>query len=72
MRTISILLAFVLIVAEVGAIARGHAPAPQGETQTITKTVPAGAALEYRIQGSLVQSMHIEPGVYRITIERLQ
>jgi hypothetical protein len=47
------------------------ATAASAEPMQMIKTVPEGATLEYRIQGSAAQSMNLAPGTYRITIESL-
>lgn len=35
------------------------------------KTVPPGASLEYRVNGQVIQSLPIEPGVYQISIKQM-
>jgi hypothetical protein len=38
----------------------------------LIKDVPAHASLQYVISGSVIQSMSLQPGRWRVTIERVQ
>jgi hypothetical protein len=47
------------------------ATAASAEPMQMIKTVPEGASMEYQIHGKVQQSMALQPGTYRITIESL-
>lgn len=43
----------------------------RARAETVIKTVPEGATLEYRVGGQLVQNMPLRAGTYRITVEEM-
>jgi len=77
MKFVSVALALTVIFIEVNtttAATSRHTPyRPEPiAIQTVIKTIPEPATLEYRVRGVAMQSMNIEPGVYKITVQKLR
>lgn len=43
----------------------------RAEPLRVIKTVPEGATMEYRINGSLISAVALAPGVYEITVREI-
>lgn len=43
----------------------------RARAESLIRTVPEGATLEYRVGGQVVQSVPLRAGTYRITVEEI-